>query len=135
MAFGFAAGTERSLVGFVEVVTYSTQDSLPVAGQALLDGLLTRKVPLKGFRVVDYISSPFPKLLGARDATSASLVADGLTAVESPLKARQDFPTGERMGIQDVLPRLPVARGVNHEVSTTSRPQRFAVASEAAFLP
>ena len=40
----------------------STQDSLPVAGQALLDGLSTRKVPMKGFRVVDYISSPFPKL-------------------------------------------------------------------------
>jgi hypothetical protein len=62
MAFGFAAGTVRSMVGFAEVVTYSTQDSLPVAGQALLDGILTRKVPLKGFRVVDYISFSFPKL-------------------------------------------------------------------------
>ena len=40
----------------------TTQDSLPVAGQALLDGLLTRKVPLKGFRIVNYISFPFPKL-------------------------------------------------------------------------
>jgi len=40
----------------------STQDSLPVAGQALLGGLSTRMVPLKGFRVVNYISSPFPKL-------------------------------------------------------------------------
>ena len=40
----------------------TTQDSLPVAGQALLDGLFTRKVPMKGFRVVSYISSPFPKL-------------------------------------------------------------------------
>jgi hypothetical protein len=40
----------------------TTQDSLPVAGQALLDGLFTRKVPMKGFRVVDYISSPLPKL-------------------------------------------------------------------------
>ncbi len=40
----------------------TTQDSLPVAGQALLDGLLTRKVPLKGFKVVIYISFPFPKL-------------------------------------------------------------------------
>ena len=43
----------------------TTQDSLPVAGQALLDGLSTRMVPLKGFRVVDYISSSSPKLLGA----------------------------------------------------------------------
>ena len=40
----------------------TTQDSLPVAGQALRDGILTRKVPLKGFQVVIYISSPFPKL-------------------------------------------------------------------------
>ena len=39
-----------------------TQDSLPVAGQALLDGLFTRKVPMKGFRVVVYISSSSPKL-------------------------------------------------------------------------
>jgi hypothetical protein len=40
----------------------TTQDSLPVAGQALPDGISTRKVPLKGFKVVDYISFPFPKL-------------------------------------------------------------------------
>ena len=40
----------------------TTQDSLPVAGQALLDGISTRKVPLKGFKVADYISFPFPKL-------------------------------------------------------------------------
>jgi len=40
----------------------ATQDSLPVAGQALLDGLFTRKVPMKGFKVVNYISFPFPKL-------------------------------------------------------------------------
>jgi hypothetical protein len=40
----------------------TTQDSLPVAGQALLDGTPTRKVPMKGFKVVDYISFPLPKL-------------------------------------------------------------------------
>jgi hypothetical protein len=39
-----------------------TQDSLPVTGQALLDGLFTRKVPMKGFKVVNYILFPFPKL-------------------------------------------------------------------------
>ena len=39
----------------------ATQDSLPGAGQALLGGLSTHKVPLKGFRAV-FISSPFPKL-------------------------------------------------------------------------
>ena len=41
---------------------YTTQDSLPVAGQALLHGISTRKVPTKGFKVVVYISFPFPKL-------------------------------------------------------------------------
>jgi hypothetical protein len=40
----------------------ATQDSLPVAGQALLDGLFTRKVPMKGFKVVNYILFPFPRL-------------------------------------------------------------------------
>ena len=40
----------------------TTQDSLPVAGQALLDGLSTRKVPMKGFRAAIYISSSFPRL-------------------------------------------------------------------------
>jgi hypothetical protein len=40
----------------------TTQDSLPVAGQALLDGVFTRKVPMKGFKVVVYISFPLPKL-------------------------------------------------------------------------
>ncbi len=39
-----------------------TQHSLPAAGQALPDGLSTRMVPLKGFRVGNYISSSFPKL-------------------------------------------------------------------------
>ena len=40
----------------------TTQHSLPVAGQALRDGIHTRKVPMKGFKVVNYISFPSPKL-------------------------------------------------------------------------
>ena len=40
----------------------TTQDSLPAAGQALPDGLSTRRIPMKGFKVVDYILFPFPKL-------------------------------------------------------------------------
>ena len=52
----------------------TTQDSLPVAGQALLDGLFTRKVPMKGFKVEVYISYPFPKLLGATDVTDGGLL-------------------------------------------------------------
>ncbi len=40
----------------------TTQDSLPVAGQALPDGLSTHKIPVKGFRSASYISSSSPKL-------------------------------------------------------------------------
>jgi len=56
MAFGLAVYASPSSL------PHPTQNSLPVAGQALLDGIHTRKVPLKGFKVVDYILSPFPKL-------------------------------------------------------------------------
>ena len=56
MAFGLAVYASQGRL------PDATQDSLPVAGQALLDGVLTRKVPLKGFRAVDYISFSFPKL-------------------------------------------------------------------------
>ena len=38
-----------------------TQYSLQAAGQALPDGLSTRKVPMKGFRSASYISSSLPK--------------------------------------------------------------------------
>ena len=40
----------------------ATQDSLPAVGQTLLDGLSTRRVPTKGFELLPYISSSFPKL-------------------------------------------------------------------------
>ncbi len=52
MAFGLAV--YASQCGLL----HPTQDLLPVAGQALPDGLLTRKIPLKGFKVVQNISSP-----------------------------------------------------------------------------
>jgi hypothetical protein len=50
----------------------TTQDSLPAAGQALPDGLSTRKVPLKGFGFASYISSSFPKLLAAITSTGCT---------------------------------------------------------------
>jgi hypothetical protein len=43
----------------------NAQDSLPAAGQALRDGLLTRRAPAKGFRVLTTSPPPFPSLLGA----------------------------------------------------------------------
>jgi len=43
----------------------TTQDSLPAAGQALPDGLSTRKVPTKGFKVVSlHLILPSQALLG-----------------------------------------------------------------------
>jgi len=39
-----------------------TQDSLPGASQAFPDGLSTRKVPSKGFKLTSCASSSFPKL-------------------------------------------------------------------------
>jgi len=50
----------------------TTQDSLPAAGQALPDGLSTRRIPTKGFRFASYISSSFPKLLAAITSTWCS---------------------------------------------------------------
>ena len=45
----------------------TTQDSLPAAGQALPDGLSTRKVPTKGFRFASlHLIPPSQALLGAR---------------------------------------------------------------------
>ena len=68
IAFGLAAyASPRSLPS-------TTLDSLPVAGQALLDGVLTRKIPMIGFKVVSYISSPYPKLLGATTSTAEAFV-------------------------------------------------------------
>ena len=50
----------------------ATQDSLPAVGQTLLGGLSTRRVPTKGFELLPYISSSFPKLLGAITSTECS---------------------------------------------------------------
>ena len=49
----------------------TTQDSLPVASQALPEGLSTRKIPTKGFKAVHNILSPLPKLLGTITSTRA----------------------------------------------------------------
>ncbi len=41
----------------------TTQHSLPAAGQALPDGLSTRRIPMKSFRVVNTSHPPFPSFL------------------------------------------------------------------------
>jgi len=113
MAFGLAVYASPSSL------PPPTQNSLPVAGQALLDGVLTRKVPMKGFKVVDYISSPFPKLCLAQSmqppATRTILLASRLGKIlinrkKKPPEAgtRRQFVVHRR-----VLQRSPKPYGVH----------------------
>ena len=56
-------GHSRSTLRRVDYST-PTQDSLPAAGQALPDGLATRRVPTKGFRAISYMTHPpFPSFV------------------------------------------------------------------------
>jgi hypothetical protein len=48
----------------VTVTRRTAQGWLPGAGQALLDGLSTRRAPVKGFQLTSCSPSSFPKLLG-----------------------------------------------------------------------
>ena len=72
----------------------TTQHSLPVAGQALLDGLLTRKVPMKGFKVVVYISFPLPRLAWRKRCNRGALhrhsTAGGVRLDTTPLHFLSD---------------------------------------------
>jgi hypothetical protein len=58
MASGLAAYVSRAWL------PAPAQGSLPGAGQALLNGLSTRRAPLKGFQLTSCSLSSFPKLLG-----------------------------------------------------------------------
>src|SRR6476646_10653514 len=49
-----------------------TQDSLPAVGQTLLDGLSTRRVPMRGFGVSTTSHPPLPSLPGAIGSTEAT---------------------------------------------------------------
>ena len=63
MAFGLAAGTVRSMVGFAVRITPTPRKTrFQLLVKLYSRGLSTRKIPVKGFKVVDYISFPFPKL-------------------------------------------------------------------------
>jgi hypothetical protein len=50
-----------------------TQDLLPAVGQTLLDGLVTRRVPMRGVRVSTSSHPPLPSLPGAIDPTDARI--------------------------------------------------------------
>ena len=73
----------------------TTQDSLPVAGQAL-DGVFTRKIPMTGFKVVNYVSSPYPKLLGVNASSAASKLTRATSEVFSPAASS---PPSELAGV------------------------------------
>jgi hypothetical protein len=51
-----------------------TQDSLPAVGQTLLDGPVTRRIPMRGFRVLSPSHPPLPSLPGAIGSTEGSSV-------------------------------------------------------------
>ena len=78
MAFGLAVYASQ-----LRITPTATQDSLPVAGQALPDGLSTRRIPTKGFKVVPYISSPSPKLCLAQSLHLSIFVWERPTSASS----------------------------------------------------
>src|SRR6516162_5038074 len=69
-----------------------TQDSLPAVGQTLLDGLSTRRVPMRGFRVLSTSHPPLPSLPGAIGSTEASANLFARVGVVGPKRARSSMP-------------------------------------------
>jgi hypothetical protein len=57
-----------------------TQDSLPAVGQTLLDGLFTRRVPMRGFRALTTSHPPLPSLPGAIGSTEVAPVSSDRSA-------------------------------------------------------
>ena len=111
MAFGTAAYVSRRRLPF------AAQDSLPGAGQALLDRLFTCKVPLKGFQLTSCVSSSFPKLLGT---IAFSRLRDLLSCSASTPRSRQE----KREWVGDGGPALAVARW-SHPTRSPRPPSGF----------
>ena len=97
MAFGLAVYASPGLL------PHPTQDSLPAAGQALPDGLSTRRVPLKGFKDASYILSPFPKLAW-RNSTSFRSGSPTLPATAVGGSTRQSCSRPPFMAGENVAP-------------------------------
>src|SRR5262245_7708319 len=83
-----------------------TQDSLPAVGQTLLDGLLTRRVPMRGFRVLATSHPPLPSLPGAIGSTDAP----GKHRRGSMSSVRLSPSTRERLLTINELADHPVSR-------------------------
>ncbi len=78
MAFGLAVYASQ------DGLPRPTQDSLPAVGQTLLDGLSTRRVPTKGFKVASLHLIPLSQAwLGAITSTAArnALVRNAISVV------------------------------------------------------
>jgi len=78
----------------------AAQDSLPGAGQALLDGLSTRRAPMKGFKLTSCSLSSFPKLLGTIPFAAPTLPRGNATsdALRPPrLTLTYRAPNGDAM--------------------------------------
>jgi hypothetical protein len=72
-------------------------------------GLVTRRVPLKGFRVASYISFPLPKLCLAQGQGTLPLVKSGKVPV--PFSRRMICTDAQRpMAVTDSEPRRNMAR-------------------------
>ena len=84
MAFGLAVYASPSSL------PPPTQDSLPAAGQALPDGLSTRKVPTKGFKVASLHLIPLSRALLVRFVVALALRGIGPAAVPALIKALKD---------------------------------------------
>jgi len=98
MAFGLAAYASQC------ASPRPTQHSLPAAGQALLDGLYTRRIPTKGFRFASCISSPFPKLLGAIWSTGAAKCDYSQTRKSELSRHQSDRNSGMHSRIRRTTP-------------------------------
>ena len=66
-----------------------TQDSLPAVGQTLLDGLVTRRVPMRGFRVLSTSHPPLPSLPGAIGSTERTRFGSAGLSVVEPFMGRR----------------------------------------------
>ena len=79
------------------LAAYASQSGLPQNHARLASrcwplcgtGLVTRRIPTKGFRVVSYISSPFPKLSWRKDIVNNSVRVPARTARPVVVELRQ----------------------------------------------
>ena len=116
----------------------AAQDSLPGAGQALLDGLSTRRAPMKGFKLTSCSLSSFPKLLGTSPFSSPDRVEYGYNRQAERIRKKdqnetvhayeydrlgrpiEDRVTAVGSGVDDAVRRIATTYEANNAVLTAS---------------